>query len=83
MENYFSKTLYKLAMIKRFPPISLWFDYNEIYFKAECSPSFEEVVGQGDSPELAVEDLVNKLKPYLTTVEKNELENLKEEKING
>ena len=46
MEDYFSKTLYKLAMIKRFPPISLWFDYEEIYFKAECSPSFEEVVGQ-------------------------------------
>lgn len=77
MKDYFSKTLYKLAMIKRFPPISLWFDYEEIYFKAECSPSFEEVIGQGSSPELAVKDLVNKLKPYLTTVERNELEDLK------
>ena len=78
MSNYCIEVLSVLSKIKRFPPVSMWYNYDENCFRISCSPSFEDIEGVGDTIEAAIQDLVCKLKDYLTDNEWNELENLRE-----
>ena len=77
MSNYCIEVLSVLSKIKRFPPVSMWYNYNENCFKVSCSPSFEDIEGVGDTIEVAIQDLVDKLEDYLTNAEWNEIESLK------
>ena len=77
MSNYCIRVLSVLSKIKRFPPVSMWYNYDENCFKVSCSPSFEDIEGTGDTIEVAIQDLVDKLEDYLTNAEWNEIENLK------
>ena len=77
MSNYCIEVLSVLSKIKRFPPVSMWYNYDENCFRISWSPSFEDIEGTGDTIEVAIQDLVDKLEDYLTNAEWNEIENLK------
>ena len=79
MKNYYLAVLDLLSTIKRFPQVQIWFDHLKNLYYVECSPSFETVKGKGETLQLAIQDLVDKIESYLSTEEWNDLENLKDE----
>ena len=72
-----------LVEIKRFPSVNIWKKNDQYY--AECSPSFDEIEGVGETLEEAIDSLIFKLEyyGYFNSEEIIKLKKLKETVRNG
>lgn len=60
-----------IASIKRFPPLEIWKSADNNNFQVRCSPSFEDIEGEGVTLYEALVNLIGKLEFYL---EKKEID---------